>query len=76
MNASETASFIGLLGKIRSRGVTVLLVEHDMHLVMNVSDRIVVLNYGQDHRGRPACGDPAEPGSDPRLPRAGASKRA
>ena len=47
MNASETASFIELLGRIRSRDVTVLLVEHDMHLVMNVSDRIVVLNYGK-----------------------------
>ena len=47
MNASETASFIGLLARIRARGVTVLLVEHDMHLVMNVSDRIVVLNYGR-----------------------------
>jgi branched-chain amino acid transport system ATP-binding protein len=47
MNASETASFIELLGRIRSRSVTVLLVEHDMHLVMNVSDRIVVLNYGK-----------------------------
>ena len=47
MNPSETASFIALLGKIRARDVTVLLVEHDMHLVMNVSDRIVVLNYGR-----------------------------
>ena len=47
MNASETASFIELLARIRARGVTVLLVEHDMHLVMNVSDRIVVLNYGR-----------------------------
>ena len=47
MNDAETASFIELLGRIRKRGVTVLLVEHDMHLVMNVSDRIVVLNYGR-----------------------------
>jgi branched-chain amino acid transport system ATP-binding protein len=47
MNPSETASFIALLGKIRARDITVLLVEHDMHLVMNVSDRIVVLNYGR-----------------------------
>ena len=47
MNDAETASFIELLGRIRNRGVTVLLVEHDMHLVMNVSDRIVVLNYGR-----------------------------
>jgi branched-chain amino acid transport system ATP-binding protein len=47
MNASETTSFIDLLARIRKRDVTVLLVEHDMHLVMNVSDRIVVLNYGR-----------------------------
>jgi branched-chain amino acid transport system ATP-binding protein len=47
MNASETGSFIRLLARIRQRGVTLLLVEHDMQLVMNVSDRIVVLNYGK-----------------------------
>lgn len=47
MNPSETAAFIELIGRIRERHVTVLLVEHDMRLVMNVSDRIVVLNYGK-----------------------------
>src|SRR5690349_17623166 len=47
MNPSETTAFIALLTRIRERGITVLLVEHDMHLVMNVSDRIVVLNYGR-----------------------------
>ena len=47
MNEVETRSFIGLLTRIRERGITVLLVEHDMNLVMNVSDRIVVLNYGR-----------------------------
>jgi branched-chain amino acid transport system ATP-binding protein len=47
MNPSETTAFITLLERIRERGMTVLLVEHDMHLVMNVSDRIVVLNYGR-----------------------------
>ena len=47
MNPSETTAFITLLERIRQRGMTVLLVEHDMHLVMNVSDRIVVLNYGR-----------------------------
>jgi branched-chain amino acid transport system ATP-binding protein len=66
MNASETSSFIGLLKKIRSRGVTVLLVEHDMHLVMNVSDRIVVLNYGRVI----AEGTPAEIQNDPEVIRA------
>jgi branched-chain amino acid transport system ATP-binding protein len=47
MNPSETASFMDLVGKIRARGVTILLVEHDMRMVMGVSDRVVVLNQGQ-----------------------------
>jgi branched-chain amino acid transport system ATP-binding protein len=36
-----------LIRAIRDRGITVLLVEHDMHMVMSISDRIVVLNNGQ-----------------------------
>ncbi|WP_454617758.1 ABC transporter ATP-binding protein [Bradyrhizobium cenepequi] len=47
MNASETHSFVELIRNIRDRGVTILLVEHDMPMVMSVSDRIVVLNYGR-----------------------------
>lgn len=47
MNASETHTFVQLIRKIRDRGVTILLVEHDMPMVMGVSDRIVVLNYGR-----------------------------
>ena len=47
MNASETQDFVELVRKIRGRGVTILLVEHDMPMVMSVSDRIVVLNYGR-----------------------------
>jgi branched-chain amino acid transport system ATP-binding protein len=47
MNASETHSFVQLIRSIRERGVTILLVEHDMPMVMSVSDRIVVLNYGR-----------------------------
>ena len=66
MNASETASFIGLIAKIRERGATVLLVEHDMHLVMNVSDRIVVLNYGRII----AEGAPGKIQNDPEVIRA------
>jgi branched-chain amino acid transport system ATP-binding protein len=47
MNASETQVFVRLIRQIRERGVTILLVEHDMPMVMEVSDRIVVLNYGR-----------------------------
>ncbi|WP_043159469.1 ABC transporter ATP-binding protein [Bradyrhizobium sp. Ai1a-2] len=47
MNASETHAFVELIRNIRDRGVTILLVEHDMPMVMSVSDRIVVLNYGR-----------------------------
>ncbi|KAB1074379.1 ABC transporter ATP-binding protein [Methylobacterium planeticum] len=47
MNASETRVFVGLIRAIRERGVTILLVEHDMPMVMAVSDRIAVLNYGR-----------------------------
>jgi branched-chain amino acid transport system ATP-binding protein len=47
MNASETHIFVQLIRRIRDSGVTILLVEHDMPMVMSVSDRIVVLNYGR-----------------------------
>ncbi|MGH6901050.1 MAG: ABC transporter ATP-binding protein, partial [Geminicoccaceae bacterium] len=47
MNPSETASFMRLLDKIRAQGITVLLVEHDMRMVMGVSDRVVVINHGK-----------------------------
>lgn len=47
MNASETHRFVELIRGVRDRGITILLVEHDMPMVMTVSDRIVVLNYGR-----------------------------
>jgi branched-chain amino acid transport system ATP-binding protein len=47
MNASETANFMKTLRTIRELGITILLVEHDMPMVMGVSDRIIVLNYGR-----------------------------
>lgn len=47
MNPSETAKVMTLVESIRASGVTILLVEHDMPMVMQVSDRIVVLNYGR-----------------------------
>jgi len=56
LNAVETASLAELLGKIRDTGITMLLVEHDMNLVMEISDRVFVLNHGM----RLAEGTPCE----------------
>ncbi len=47
LNPGETEALAQLIHKIRGQGITVVLIEHDMNLVMNISDRIVVLNYGQ-----------------------------
>ena len=47
LNIYETAEIGRLISKIRDRGITVLLVEHDMSLVMDISDEIVVLSFGE-----------------------------
>ena len=47
MNAVETQNMINLIRQIRERGMTIMLVEHDMKAVMSLCDRIVVLNYGR-----------------------------
>ncbi len=47
MNPDETNRMIDLVTRIRARGVTVMLVEHNMYMVMGISDRIVCLNYGR-----------------------------
>jgi ABC-type branched-subunit amino acid transport system ATPase component len=47
MNAVETAGFMETLARIHARGVTVLLVEHHMKMVMRISDRVVCLNQGR-----------------------------
>ena len=46
MNEQETTQLVSLIEKIRGMGVTVLLIEHDMTLVMRVCERIVVMEYG------------------------------
>ena len=66
MNPSETASFMAKLAEIRGLGITVLLVEHDMKMVMGVSDRIVCLSQGRII----ANGTPAQIQSDPEVIRA------
>lgn len=47
LNSQETVGLAELIRKIRDMGITVVLVEHDMELVMDICDRIVVLNLGQ-----------------------------
>jgi ABC-type branched-subunit amino acid transport system ATPase component len=54
LNPSETETLVELLFQIRDRGITILLVEHDMSLVMNVSDHITVLNFGRKIAEGPA----------------------
>jgi branched-chain amino acid transport system ATP-binding protein len=66
MNPVETDSFMKLLAAIRAQGITVLLVEHDMKMVMGVSDRIVCLNHGRVI----ASGPPAEIQRNPEVVRA------
>ena len=66
MNPSETARFMELIATIRARGITILLVEHNMRMVMSVSDRVIVLNHGQVI----AEGPPAAVQQDPEVIRA------
>jgi len=66
LNPSETADCMALILRLRDRGMTVLLVEHDMPMVMRISDRIVVLNQGRII----ASGAPAEIRANPEVIRA------
>lgn len=47
MNATETSGLMHLVSQIRASGVTIALIEHDMNLVMGISDRVAVLDYGR-----------------------------
>lgn len=63
MNDQETAALVELIRSIRDRGITVLLIEHDMSLVMRVCEKIVVIEYGS----KIAEGDPDAIKQNPRV---------
>jgi ABC-type branched-subunit amino acid transport system ATPase component len=56
LNGAEAGQLVGLIRRIQATGVTVMLVEHHMDVVMRACDRITVLNYGR----KLADGDPAD----------------
>lgn len=63
LNETETHLASSLIKAINAKGITVLLVEHDMRVIMNISDEIVVINYGQ----KIAEGSPEEIQNNPRV---------
>jgi branched-chain amino acid transport system ATP-binding protein len=63
LNPTEVEHMIGVIRRIRERGVTILMIEHLMQAIMSLSDRIVVLNFGQ----KLAEGAPAEVAQHPQV---------
>lgn len=63
LNPTEIAQMIDLIRSIRARGISVFMIEHLMQAIMNLSDRIVVLSFGQ----KLAEGRPEEVARDPRV---------
>jgi branched-chain amino acid transport system ATP-binding protein len=62
-NPQEKAQLMGLIQEIRNQGITIFLIEHDMKVVMEISERIVVLDYGE----KIAEGPPQKVRTDPRV---------
>jgi branched-chain amino acid transport system ATP-binding protein len=63
LNPSEISRMVETVRKIREQGITIIMIEHVMHAVMNVSDRVIVLDYGQQI----AEGSPEEIVNNPQV---------
>ncbi|MGH2664072.1 MAG: ABC transporter ATP-binding protein [Actinomycetota bacterium] len=63
MNPTEKARLMQLIAKVRDQGITILIIEHDMKVVMGISDRVAVLDYGE----KIADGEPLEVQRNPRV---------
>jgi len=63
LNPTEIAEMVQTIRAIRDRGITILMIEHVMHALMNVSDRVIVLDYGEQI----AAGTPSEVAADPKV---------
>ena len=61
MNMTESMTLLDTIAKLKSRGITILLVEHNVRLVMGISDRVTVLDFGK----KIAEGAPSEVQRDP-----------
>jgi branched-chain amino acid transport system ATP-binding protein len=66
MNPQETKELVNLIAKLQEKGLTVLLIEHDMRLVMEISDKVAVLDHGK----KIAEGQPSDVRRDPEVVRA------
>ena len=63
LTATEMADAMAHVSELRSRGITIIMIEHVMQAIMKVSDRIIVLDYGE----KIAEGTPAEVAADPKV---------
>ena len=63
LNPTEIAEMVEVVRQIRDQGITILIIEHVMHALMNVSDRVIVLDYGEQI----SEGTPEEVANDPKV---------
>jgi branched-chain amino acid transport system ATP-binding protein len=61
LTPTETETAVELLQRIRKQGLSMVVIEHVMRVIMSISDRLIVLNYGQ----KIAAGDPQTVANDP-----------